>query len=45
MLEERCTCGDTDVTYYADENQVEPNCWDCYFQEKENSQSYDDSDM
>jgi len=34
-MEERCKCGDTSVSYHPDENQHEPNCWDCYFQEKE----------
>ena len=33
--EERCTCGDSTVSYHPDENQHEPNCWDCYYQEKE----------
>lgn len=32
---ERCTCGDTGSTFYPDENQYEPNCWDCYHQMQE----------
>jgi len=30
--QERCNCGDTALSYYPDENQYEPNCWDCYYQ-------------
>jgi len=29
---QRCTCGDTSVSYHPDENQHEPNCWDCWHQ-------------
>lgn len=34
MSEERCNCGDISVSYYPDENQYEPNCWDCYYQSR-----------
>lgn len=30
--EPRCTCGNTNVSYHHDENQHEPDCWDCYHQ-------------
>jgi len=33
--DKRCTCGDTTVSYHPDENQHEPNCWDCYYQKQE----------
>lgn len=29
---ERCTCGNTTVEYYPEENQHVPACWDCYEQ-------------
>lgn len=32
QTQERCTCGDTAVSFYPWENQHEPNCWDCYDQ-------------
>lgn len=34
--EKRCTCGNTTVRYYPDENQHEPDCWDCYDQAMSN---------
>ena len=36
--QERCTCGDTRVVFYPDENQHEPNCWDCWHQAKYGAQ-------
>jgi len=30
-MENTCTCGDTRVRFYPDENQYEPNCWECYY--------------
>jgi len=32
VSESRCNCGCTNVVYYPDENQYEPECWDCYYQ-------------
>ena len=34
----RCNCGDTDIQYHPDENQYEPNCWDCYYQSQQEAQ-------
>jgi hypothetical protein len=36
----RCTCGDISVHYYSDENQHEPNCWDCYYQAQDKRQGH-----
>lgn len=30
VSESRCNCGCTNVVYYSDENQWEPECWECY---------------
>jgi hypothetical protein len=38
--EKRCNCGDTDEQFYPDENQWEPNCWDCYYQLQEKREEY-----
>jgi len=40
MEKERCNCGQTHAVYYPDENQWEPVCWDCYYQEEEQAQLY-----
>lgn len=32
--EKHCNCGNTTVRYYPDENQHEPDCWDCWEQAK-----------
>jgi len=37
-MENTCTCGDTRLIYYPDENQHEPACWYCYF-DKSKSQT------
>ena len=34
-VSKRCTCGDTTIFFHPDENQHEPNCWDCYLQAQE----------
>lgn len=26
-----CTCGQTHVNFYPDENHYEPACWECYY--------------
>lgn len=31
----RCTCGCTTERFYPDENQWEPDCWDCWDQARE----------
>jgi hypothetical protein len=38
IVMERCTCGQTGSSYYPDENQCEPDCWDCYYQAREATQ-------
>jgi len=42
-MEERCKCGDTSVSFHPDENQYEPNCWDCYYQLKESVEEEEES--
>ncbi len=32
-----CGCGDTSSTFYSDENQWEPNCWECYLDSRDRS--------
>lgn len=32
-METKCNCGNIAPVYYADENQYEPGCWDCYYQQ------------
>ncbi len=36
----RCTCGDISVHYHPDENQHEPNCWDCYYQAQDKARGH-----
>ena len=28
-----CDCGNVEPIYYPDENQYEPGCWECYYQQ------------
>jgi hypothetical protein len=30
MEELMCTCGQVQTVYHSDENQWEPECWECY---------------
>jgi hypothetical protein len=40
MEKERCNCGQTQAEYHPVENQWEPVCWDCYYQEEEEIDEY-----
>ena len=44
MEELMCTCGQSQAVYYPDENQWEPECWECYAQEAGWTKSYPSQD-
>ena len=29
-----CDCGNVELIFYPDENQFEPECWECYSQQR-----------
>jgi hypothetical protein len=31
MMKEPCKCGQVQAVYLPDENQYEPPCWECYY--------------
>jgi len=31
MMKEPCKCGQVQAVYHPDENQYEPACWECYY--------------
>lgn len=31
MMKEPCKCGQVEAVYLPDENQYEPPCWECYY--------------
>ena len=31
MMKEPCNCGQVQAVYHPDENQYEPACWECYY--------------
>jgi hypothetical protein len=35
-MEKPCNCGKTNTVFHPDENQYEPECWQCYYKEYEN---------
>jgi hypothetical protein len=37
-----CNCGKTSLHYYNDENQYEPECWECYAKEHYDYSEYPD---